>query len=170
MVSALEWLLVVVVWYLLAAVQREEKSFLFVMSTKSTSSSKSARIAQSECFTKIEHIKCAADFKNLFKTGKRASVVGAKIFFLPNNLEFNRVGFPLPRGFGNAVQRNMAKRFSRESYRKLKSHLNTGFDILLLVYPNPENHSFLSRCEQFRTLFEKAGILKSECRNLSENS
>ena len=150
--------------------QREEKSFLFVMSTKSTSFSKLERIAQSECFTRIEHIKRAADFKNLFKTGKRASVLGAKIFFLPNNLGFNRIGFPLPRGFGNAVQRNNAKRFSRESYRKLKSHLNTGFDILVLVYPNPETNSFLSRCEQFRTLFEKAGILKEECKNVPENS
>ena len=140
------------------------------MSTKSTSSLESGRFTQSECFLRIEHIKRSLDFKNVFKTGKRVSVVGAKLFFMPNNRSFNRIGFPLPRGFGNAVQRNQAKRFSRESYRKLKSHLNTGFDMLVLVYPHPENNSFHSRCDQFRTLFEKAGILKCGEKNVSENS
>ena len=116
---------------------------------------------KSGCFTREEHIKRPADFKNLFKNGKRVSTVGAKLFFLPNSLEFNRIGFPLPRGFGNAVQRNRAKRFSRETYRNFKAHLNTGYDMLLLVYPPlSEKDSFSARCVQFRTLCEKAGLVK----------
>lgn len=139
------------------------------MNTKNTNFFNPERFNQSEGFTRVEHIKRSADFKNLFKNGNRASVQGAKIFFLPNDLGFNRVGFPLPRGFGNAVQRNEAKRFSRESYRKLKSSLNIGFDILLLVYPSSENNSFHSRYDQFRTLFEKTGLLKNEFRKSLEN-
>jgi len=119
-----------------------------------------ADLSESGCFTRVEHIKRPADFKNLFKNGKRASVLGAKLFFLPNNREFNRIGFPLPRGFGNAVQRNRAKRFSRETYRNFKAHLNTGYDILFLVYPPSEKDSFSTRCVQFRTLCEKAGLVK----------
>ena len=111
-------------------------------------------------FTREEHIKKPNDFRNLFKNGKRASTAGAKLFFLPNGLDFNRIGFPLPRGFGNAVQRNQAKRFSRETYRNLKAHLNTGYEILFLVYPPSEKDSFSTRCVQFRTLCEKAGLLK----------
>jgi len=111
-------------------------------------------------FTREEHIKRPGDFKNLFKNGKRAGTQGAKLFFLPNGLNFNRIGFPLPRGFGNAVQRNRAKRFSRETYRNFKAHLNTGFDILFLVYPPSEKDSFSTRCVQFRTLCEKAGLVK----------
>ena len=113
-------------------------------------------------FTRIEHIKSALEIKNLFKNGKKVSVFGAKLFFLPNELGFNRIAFPLPRGFGNAVERNRAKRFSREAYRILKPHLNTGFDMLLLVYPNAENNSFRSRCDQFRTLSEKAELIKTD--------
>ena len=111
-------------------------------------------------FTREEHIKKPNDFRNLFKNGKRASTAGAKLFFLPNGFDFNRIGFPLPRGFGNAVQRNQAKRFSRETYRNLKAHLNTGYDILFLVYPPSEKDSFSTRCVQFRTLCEKAGLVK----------
>ena len=113
-------------------------------------------------FTREEHIKKPSDFKNLFKNGKRASTAGAKLFYLPNGLDFNRIGFPLPRGFGNAVQRNQAKRFSRETYRNFKAHLNTGYDMLFLVYPSSEKSSFHSRCAQFQTLCEKAGLLKKQ--------
>ena len=119
-------------------------------------------LSESKCFTLDERIKRGSEIKNLFKNGKRVSIAGAKLFYLPNNLEFNRIGFPLPRGFGNAVERNRAKRFSRETFRNLKSHLNTGYDILFLVYPPAEKDSFHSRCDQFQELIEKAGLLK-EC-------
>ena len=109
-------------------------------------------------FTREEHIKRPADIQKLFKTGQRVSVAGAKLFYALNDREINRVGFPLPRGYGNAVQRNASKRYSRETYRSFKTHLNTGYDILFLVYPG--NDSFSTRCEQFKTLCQKAGLLK----------
>ncbi len=109
-------------------------------------------------FTRAEHIKRPVDFQKIFKTGKKVSINGAKLFYLLNDMGFNRIGFPLPRGYGNAVQRNRAKRCSRETYRFYKSRLNTGYDMLFLVYPG--NDSFLSRCDQFKTLCQKAGLLK----------
>ena len=109
-------------------------------------------------FRRDERIKNPADFKKLYKEGKKISIPGAKLFYLENHLEMNRVGFPLIRGYGNAVERNLSKRYSREVYRLIKSHLNTGYDMLFLVYPG--NDSFHSRCAQFRTLCQKAGLLK----------
>ena len=109
-------------------------------------------------FKRDERIKNPADFKKLFKSGNKISIPGAKLFFLKNNLGMNRVGFPLNRGYGNAVQRNLSKRYSREVYRLFKSHLNTGYDMLILIYPG--NDSFHSRCDQIRLLFEKAGLIK----------
>ena len=117
-------------------------------------------MSQSQRFTRDERVKRPVEIKSLFKSGNRVSIAGAKLFFLPNNLQFNRIGFPLPRGYGNAVQRNKSKRLSRESYRFLKAHLNTGYDMLFLVYPSSEKSSFHSRCVQLQTLCEKAGLLK----------
>ena len=110
-------------------------------------------------FTKKEHIKRPVDIRNLFKNGKKISTYGAKLFYFPNSLSINRIAFTLSRGYENAVKRNTSKRYSREVYRSLKTHLNTGYDILLLVYPG--NDSFSTRCVQLRTLFEKAGLLKN---------
>jgi ribonuclease P protein component len=109
-------------------------------------------------FKREERIKNPADFKKLFKCGTKISIPGAKLFFLKNELGMNRVGFPLMRGYGNAVERNLSKRYSREVYRLFKSHLNTGYDMLFLIYPG--NDSFNSRCEQIRLLCEKAGLIK----------
>ena len=110
-------------------------------------------------FKREERIKNPDRFKELFKTGKKISIPGAKIFFLENGLGINRVGFPLIRGYGNAVERNLSKRYSREVYRLLKSHLNTGYDMLILIYPG--NDSFHSRCEQIRLLCQKAGLIRN---------
>ena len=109
-------------------------------------------------FRRVERIKNPAEIKNLFKNGGREGVKGAKLFYAKNGLGFNRIAFPLPRGYGNAVQRNASKRYSREAYRFYKTFLNTGYDILFLVYPG--NDSFSTRCVQFRTLCEKAGLIK----------
>ena len=109
-------------------------------------------------FKREERIKNPDEFKRLFKTGKKTSIPGAKLFYLENNLGINSVGFPLIRGYGNAVERNLSKRYSREVYRLFKSHLNTGYDMLILIYPG--NDSFHSRCDQIRKLYEKAGLIR----------
>ena len=44
-------------------------------------------------FKKCERIKKSEIFKDLFKSGKKVSVRGAKLFFKHNSLEKNRVGF-----------------------------------------------------------------------------
>ena len=105
-----------------------------------------------------ERIKNKKKKKKLFKSGKKISIPGAKLFYLENNLGMNRVGFPLIRGYGNAVERNLSKRYSREVYRLIKSHLNTGYDMLFLIYPG--NDSFSSRCDQIRLLCQKADLFK----------
>ena len=139
--------------------QRAAKSFLFATRRISTNSlGMESGLLKTGRFTRDEHMKRPADIQKLFKTGQRVSVAGAKLFYTLNDRNINRIGFPLPRGYGNAVERNLSKRYSRETYRSFKSHLNTGYDLLLLVYPG--NDSFSTRCEQFRTLCQKAGLLK----------
>lgn len=115
------------------------------------------RLSKSQGFTKKERVKQKKDIQNLFKKGSRTSVRGAKLFFLPTELTQNRVIFALPRGYGNAVQRNFAKRLSREVYRKLKNELAQGYDLLFLIYPG--NDTISLRENQIRLLCKKAGLL-----------
>ncbi|MBO7639930.1 MAG: ribonuclease P protein component [Treponema sp.] len=117
-----------------------------------------ANLLKTGRFRREEHIKRPADIQKLFKSGKKVSIAGAKLFYMLNGRNINRIGFTLPRGYGKAVDRNQSKRYSRETYRTFKTYLNTGYDMLLLVYPG--NDSFHSRCVQFKTLCQKAGLFK----------
>ncbi|HZK19288.1 MAG TPA: ribonuclease P protein component [Treponemataceae bacterium] len=115
-------------------------------------------------FTRDERIKRSADIQNLFKKGTCFSTKGAKLFVLKNNLEINRIGFVLPRKYGNAVKRNRSKRYSREAYRFYKAHLKTGYDMLLLIYPG--NDTFNKRCEQFTKICKKSDLFQ---KNIKKN-
>jgi len=75
---------------------------------------------------------------------------------LPNGLPHNRIAFTFSRKFGNAVERNHSRRISREVYRRLRSELRQGCDLVLLVYPGRD--VFSVRMEQLRELFSKAGL------------
>ena len=111
------------------------------------------------CFDPKERIKRSSEIRNLFKNGNKVSIDGAKLFFLLNNCKFNRIAFPLPRGYGNAVKRNHSRRFSREVFRNIKPNLNIGYDMLFLVYPIQEKDSFYLRYKQFKMLCKKANII-----------
>jgi ribonuclease P protein component len=103
--------------------------------------------------------------REVFNQGKSLGCKGAKLFLLKNGLEYNRICFALPRKFGNAVERNRARRLSREAYRHIRPRLKSGYDAVLLVYPERgetlrTRANFAGRMEQVRFLFAKAGLLR----------
>jgi ribonuclease P protein component len=98
------------------------------------------------------------------------------LFVLKNGLSYNRIGFTQIRKYGNAPERNRARRLGREAYRILRPRLKTGFDLVLLVYPGqssparqgkhpksprikPGRSSLSARLAQLESLFGKAGLL-----------
>jgi ribonuclease P protein component len=94
----------------------------------------------------------------VFNRGRVASCSGAKLFWIANGLSHNRIAFTFARKFGNAVERNRARRVGREAYRQTRYRIKPGFDIVLLVYPGKD--FFSARMEQLRILFSKAGLYR----------
>jgi ribonuclease P protein component len=87
---------------------------------------------------------------------------GAKLFLLKNESSEIRICFALPRKFGNAVQRNRARRRGRESFRLLRPRLKTGgYDAVFLVYQGGID-SLAAGMERLTALFSKAGLLMDD--------
>lgn len=106
---------------------------------------------------RVQRVRSVKDFRTLFKSA-RVSTMGAKLFFAPNGLPYNRLALTLPHGYGNAVKRNRSKRVSRAAYRSLKTHLKTGYDFLVMIYPTGGDDCN-TRKKQLTALFKKAGVL-----------
>ena len=111
------------------------------------------------CLPKEERLCGAARIRNMFKIGHRYSCDGAKLFVLPNKLSYNRFVCTFKRHYGSAVQRNKARRLSKEVYRQMKYRLKAGYDILLLLFPG--NDTVSMRVRQFECLFKKADMLSN---------
>ena len=90
------------------------------------------------------------------------SCSGAKLFILKNELPYNRIAFTHSKKFGNAVERNRARRLGREAYRHLRKDLRPGYDLVLLLYPG--NDDFCLRMKQLRELFSRAGLFIQQAR------
>jgi ribonuclease P protein component len=109
-------------------------------------------------FRRKEHLKGRDEIRDVFKRGRVVSCSGAKLFILKNELPHNRIAFTFARKFGNAVERNRARRLSREAYRLTRNTIKPGFDLVLLVYPGKD--VFNIRLEQLGGLFSRAGMVK----------
>ena len=110
-------------------------------------------------FTGEEHLKKRNDIEGVFGKGKRTGCRGAKLFVLQNSLPHNRICFSFSRGFAGAVERNRAKRLGREAYRNLKPCIKSGYDMILLVYPDNPESVYSGRMGQLRYLFTRAGLM-----------
>jgi ribonuclease P protein component len=109
-------------------------------------------------FPPRERLKGREEIREVFSRRRTVSCSGARLLLLKNGLSYNRIAFTFSRKFGNAVQRNRAKRTGREVYRHLRNELRLGYDLVLLVYPG--DNGFEIRMAQLRELFNSAGLFK----------
>lgn len=108
--------------------------------------------------TRHERLKKRADIVALFSEAGSFSCKGMRLLYRKNGLPHDRFFVTLTRKFGNAVQRNRAKRVLREIYRNTKHELATGFDIGVILYSG--EFDYVARLMQYRSLLSKAGIFK----------
>jgi ribonuclease P protein component len=113
-------------------------------------------------FRRRERLKKKGDITGVFKKGRSVTCPGAKLFYLENGLSHNRIVFTFARKYGNAVERNRARRCGREAYRLLKKGVEIGYDLVLLVYQaengKPKKPFLSLRMKQLKSLFTKAGL------------
>jgi ribonuclease P protein component len=103
------------------------------------------------------------EFRRTLQSGTRARLADVKIFCKRNSLTEARYAVGVGRKYGNAVQRNRAKRLLREAYRSLTPAIPSGFDIVVIVYE--QDAPFELRCIQLEKLLHKLGVLSPQDKN-----
>jgi|WetSurMetagenome_2_1015567.scaffolds.fasta_scaffold1613594_1 ribonuclease P protein component len=82
-----------------------------------------------EKLPKAEVLRKKTDFNEVFEKGRSWNGKILKCLYAKSNRRM--VGFVVSRRYGNAVQRNRAKRLMREAYRKNR-HGISGFFVVLM--------------------------------------
>lgn len=112
-------------------------------------------------FSKKERLLKSKDFRNVYTKGRKSSVGGTAVCCLENAFGYNRLGFSISsRNFKLASARNKIRRLFREAYRRNKSELKSGFDLVLIVKRGFDKNSPYKDAESiFKELIKKAGLV-----------
>ena len=72
------------------------------------------------------------DFVRVFKQGKRHSFSGVLLSYIPNNMEYSRIGFVISKKYSPlAVRRNWQRRILQSAIHPIYPQLKPGFDIII---------------------------------------
>ena len=111
-------------------------------------------------FPKRERLSSRRSIELVFRKGRRYSSEGISLFVLPNDLGRNRFLCTFKRGFGNAVERNRARRVFKEIYRQNKACIKRSFDIAVLLSKSfmKMEDGFSVQVMRFFKMLKRAGL------------
>ena len=70
-------------------------------------------------------------FLSVYRNGKRSYHKYFTLYYLPNGLNQNRLGFRVGKKLAKAVKRNRVRRLLKESYRLSEANIKPGYDLIL---------------------------------------
>lgn len=82
------------------------------------------------------------EFRHVYDRGDSFANKYIVMFFIKNNLGFNRVGFATTKKLGNSVTRSKFKRRMKESFRLNSTKFKQGYDIVFLARANATDISY----------------------------
>ncbi|MGL5439527.1 MAG: ribonuclease P protein component [Filifactoraceae bacterium] len=110
-------------------------------------------------------LKKDVDFKRVYNKGLSFGNRQLVIYYLPNNLEENRIGFSISKKVGKAVIRNRYRRRLKEICKQ--SHMESGFyDIIIIVRKSQEMIEYEELKKSFEHLLYKTGLNKKKTSSL----
>ena len=108
------------------------------------------------CSLKLNHI-----FRRLYHTGGQANSY-LVLYARKNRTDTNRVGITVSKKLGKAHIRNRVRRRLREIYRLNEDKFLSGWDIVVVARSRSVEAKFDKLTENYLSLAQKAGILRSE--------
>jgi ribonuclease P protein component len=85
------------------------------------------------------------EFVHVYDTGRKLFSRYSVLFFIGNGLPYSRIGITATKKLGKAHDRNRVKRWTRETYRRLRAPLGIdaqSLDIVVNVKSNAADSSF----------------------------
>lgn len=107
-------------------------------------------------------IKLNRDFRRLYARGKSLAGGFVVVYYQPNRLGRNRVGFTVGKSVGKAVVRNRVKRLMRESYRQLADRLTGSSDMIIVARNRAAGKTYAQISKDLKYVIRSLGLLSGE--------
>jgi ribonuclease P protein component len=109
----------------------------------------------------VERLKKTGDFKKIYARGRSIADQHLVLYYYPNHLKDNRVGFSISKKLGKAVIRNKIKRRLKEIIR-LNCNLSKGYDLIFVARRSVISLDYFKLQKTVINLFKKAGIWQEQ--------
>ena len=107
-------------------------------------------------------LKRKADFNRVYNKGKSCASKYTVLFYIKNNLSFNRISYLASKKVGNSVQRNRARRLLRAAYFSLKDKVDDGYDLIIVARNTINDKKEMDVENSLLDCLIKAKVLKNE--------
>ncbi len=108
-----------------------------------------------QAFPKTLRLLRRAEFRRVYEEGQRRSAPLCTIFFKFNGLAETRLGITTTKSLGNAVVRNRVRRRLREIFRRHRSDIPRGWDVVLNPRPSIIEAPFETLARELLRIFPK---------------
>lgn len=102
------------------------------------------------------------DFKRVYRYGRTVVSRNIVLYYCPNSLTYNRIGFSISKKVGKSVVRNKIKRTYREAFLKVEENLCKGYDFILIARKPAADISFQEACKELHNLCRKKQLFLKE--------
>jgi len=99
------------------------------------------------------------EFRRVYRYGRTVVTKNIVLYYCPNGLRLNRIGFSISKKVGKSVVRNRIKRIYREAIRQVEEQLKKGYDFVLIARKPAVSVSFHEACKELYGLCRKKRLL-----------
>ncbi|MFO7929693.1 MAG: ribonuclease P protein component [Candidatus Humimicrobiaceae bacterium] len=107
----------------------------------------------------MQRLKKNWEFKRVYRKGRTVVSRNIVLYYCPNNLDYNRIGFSISKKVGKSVVRNRIRRVYREAFRVVDKCLQRGYDFILIARKPAVDVSFDQASKELYNLCRKKQLL-----------
>lgn len=107
----------------------------------------------------LSRLKKSWEFKKVYRKGRTVVSRNIVLYYCPNGLGINRIGFSIRKNVGKSVIRNRIRRIYREAFFQLEGQLLKGYDFIIIARKPSAGVSFHDAGKELFNLCRKAQLL-----------
>jgi len=102
------------------------------------------------------------EFKRAYRYGRTVVSKNIVLYYCPNRMEINRIGFSISKKVGGSVIRNRIKRLFKEALLTMEHRIKKGYDLILVARKPSTDLNYHGAVRELTNLCRKGQLFLKE--------